>query len=92
MSDEANVPQPDPQAEERTWPTRCPECGTELASATVEVGESKAPRPELRPGEMVEVDFCPNPDCPSHAKPERDEVLPDRPTGPGSLGGDNGGG
>jgi hypothetical protein len=86
MSDQANVPQPDPQGDERDWPTRCPRCGTELASATVDLDTSKARRPELRPGEMVEVDFCPNPDCPSHAPME------DRPTGPGSLGGDNGGG
>ena len=94
MTDQANVPQPDPQAEQRTWPTRCPECGTELACATVDVDESKAPRPELRPGEMLAVDFCPNPDCPSHSgrAGQPDEVLADRPTGPGSLGGDNGGG
>ena len=48
------------------WPHRCPECGTELQSATIDLDEAKADRPELRPGEMVAVDFCPNPNCPSH--------------------------
>jgi hypothetical protein len=47
------------------WPTHCPDCGTELESATIDMDESKADRPEMRPGEMVAVDFCPNPDCPS---------------------------
>lgn len=47
------------------WPTHCPDCGTELESATIDFDESNADRPELRPGEMVAVDFCPNPDCPS---------------------------
>ncbi len=74
----------DPVAEQ-DWPTHCPECGTELATATVDLDEAKADRPELRPGEMVAVDYCPNPDCPTH----RDVV--DAETGPGSLGGDNGG-
>ena len=50
---------------ERDWPTHCPQCGTELESATIDMDESNADRPEMRPGEMVAVDFCPNPDCPS---------------------------
>jgi hypothetical protein len=60
---------PDPQ-----WPTRCPECGTELQSATIDLNEDKADRPELRPGEMVEVDFCPNRDCPSHRREHSTEA------------------
>jgi hypothetical protein len=55
-----------PAAEQ--WPTRCPECGTELQSATIDMDASNADRPELRPGEMAAVDFCPNPDCPSHRR------------------------
>ena len=74
---------------EQEWPTHCPECGTELESAVVDFDETKADRPELRPGEMVAVDFCPNPDCPSHAGAPQPQ---DAPSGPGSLGGDNGGG
>lgn len=74
---------------EQEWPTHCPECGTELATATVDLDESKANRPELRPGEMVAVDYCPNPDCPSHQAAATPGAAP--ATGPGSLGGDNGG-
>jgi hypothetical protein len=80
----------DPEnAEEQTWPRHCDVCGTALASAVVDFDEAKADRPEMRPGEMAAVDYCPNPDCPSHASagPEGGPV-----TGPGSLGGDNGGG
>jgi hypothetical protein len=53
---------------DQQWPTHCPECGTELQSATIDLDKSNADRPELRPGEMVEVDFCPNPDCPSRRR------------------------
>lgn len=59
MTDLQDEPTPD-------WPTHCPTCGTELESATVDFDEEKADRPEMRPGEMVAVDFCPNPDCPSN--------------------------
>lgn len=48
----------------------CPACGSDLARATVDlvatpdVTESlDEPRAEFQPGEMVAVDFCPNPDC-----------------------------
>lgn len=47
------------------WPTHCPVCDTELESATIDMDKSNSDRPEMRPGEMVAVDFCPNPDCPS---------------------------
>ena len=49
------------------WTHTCPECGTELQQATLDMDEEKMPRPEYRPGEHVAVTFCPNPDCPSHA-------------------------
>jgi hypothetical protein len=55
--------------ETQDWPTHCRECGTELQRGTLDMDESKADRPEFRPGEMVAVDFCPNPDCPSHTAP-----------------------
>jgi hypothetical protein len=49
---------------EKDWPTHCPYCGTELTSAVVDFDKTNADRPELRPGEMAAVDYCPNPDCP----------------------------
>ena len=69
------------------WPTHCEHCGTHLVSATIDFDKSNADRPEMRPGEMAAVDFCPNEDCPSH----RQEVVTDEPSAPGSLGGDSGG-
>jgi hypothetical protein len=57
----------EPTADEATWPTKCPECGTELQHAVIDFDQSKADRPELRPGEMAAVDFCPNPACPRNA-------------------------
>jgi hypothetical protein len=51
--------------DEREWPTHCPVCGTELASATIDLDETNEDRAELQPGEMVAVDYCPNPDCPA---------------------------
>ena len=50
---------------EQEWPTHCPSCGTELTHATIDFDPTNEPRAELRPGEMVEVDYCPNPDCPA---------------------------
>jgi hypothetical protein len=49
------------------WPRTCPTCGTELQQAVVDFDKSNADRPELRPGEMAAVDFCPNPDCPTNS-------------------------
>ena len=51
-------------AGEQDWPRHCPACGSELATATVDMDQTNADRPEMRPGEMAAVDFCPNPDCP----------------------------
>jgi len=56
-----------PEEGKSAWPHACPVCGTELSHAVIDFDKSNADRPELRPGEMVAVDFCPNPDCPSHA-------------------------
>ena len=93
----------DPAAEQvpddHEWPTHCQYCGTRLVSATLDFDKSNADRPELRPGEMVAVDYCPNPDCPSnHAEDAAGRVGPagaagleDEPSRPGSLGGDSGG-
>jgi hypothetical protein len=52
--------------DEKPWPTECPECGTELAHATVDFDETNRDRAELQPGEMAVVDYCPNPDCPTN--------------------------
>ncbi len=86
---------------DQDWPRNCPVCGTALESAVVDLDKTNADHPEMRPGEMVAVDFCPNPDCPSHADAATD-AGPGTATGgagdlgpettPGSLGGDNGGG
>ena len=55
--------------DDQQWPRSCPTCGTELAQATVDMNPDKLDRPEMRPGEMASVDYCPNPECPSN-KPE----------------------
>jgi hypothetical protein len=46
------------------WPTHCPLCGTELTSAVIDLDTTNENRAEFTPGEMVAVDYCPNPDCP----------------------------
>jgi hypothetical protein len=51
--------------DDQEWPTHCPRCGTELASATIDLDKSNRDRAELQPGEMVAVEYCPNPDCPA---------------------------
>jgi ketosteroid isomerase-like protein len=43
---------------------KCPHCGTEMQTATIDFDPTNQPRAELNPGEMAKVDFCPNPDCP----------------------------
>jgi hypothetical protein len=55
--------------EPTTWPTHCASCGTALARGTIDLDETNENRAELNPGEMVAVDFCPNPDCPTHTGP-----------------------
>ena len=82
------------QTPDQNWPSHCPECGTAMATAVLDMDKSNADRPELRPGEMADVDYCPNEQCPAN-KPEgwRDAAVGSAPeTAPGSLGGDNGGG
>lgn len=51
------------------WPTHCPSCGTELTSAVIDLDKSNEDRAEFNPGEMVAVDYCPNPDCPLKTTP-----------------------
>ena len=46
------------------WPTHCPLCGTELTSAVIDFDTTNENRAEFQPGEMVAVDYCPNPTCP----------------------------
>jgi hypothetical protein len=57
------------QPEQTEWPTHCPVCGTALASAVIDFDKTNADRNELQPGEMVAVDYCPNPDCPAKRGP-----------------------
>ena len=66
----------DQAPEEQEWPTHCPACGTELTSAVIDMDKTNADRPELRPGEMVAVDYCPNPSCPAK------QADPAGPAGP----------
>ena len=56
----------DQPIEKDAWPTHCPECGTELAQATVDFDKTNRDDPEFQAGEMVKVDYCPNPDCPTN--------------------------
>ncbi len=53
----------DVTTDEQTWPTTCESCGTDLAHATIDFDETNEKRAEMNPGEMVAVDYCPNPDC-----------------------------
>lgn len=55
----------------------CPHCGTELATATIDFEQTPDvteamdhERAELQPGEMAQVAYCPNPDCPAGAAGE----------------------
>lgn len=61
---------PEEVGDGRHWPTHCPVCGAELQRATLDFDTANENRAELNPGEMVEVDFCPNPDCPAKKHPE----------------------
>jgi hypothetical protein len=52
---------------------RCPECGTLLASATIDLaetpdvtGSTDMSRAEFDPRSMLATDFCPEPTCPRH--------------------------
>lgn len=56
----------EPTTEEQRWPRTCPVCGTELAHGTIDFDTGNEPRAELNPGEMAQVDYCPNPDCPTN--------------------------
>ena len=56
---------------------RCPECGTELQQATIDLAgtpdvasDLDQPRVEFDAQHMAAVGFCPNPDCPRHGHPE----------------------
>jgi hypothetical protein len=48
-------------------PETCPDCGTAMETATIDFDPTNEPRAELNPGEMAQVAFCPNPDCPAKA-------------------------
>lgn len=72
-----HAPQPPPGRRPDSEPadaTRtCPECGTGLASATIDLAETPdetqsvdLPRAEFDPRSMAALDFCPNPDCSRH--------------------------
>lgn len=54
---------------DREWPTNCSLCGTELASAVIDLDTTNENRAEFQAGEMVAVDYCPNPSCPGKEIP-----------------------
>jgi hypothetical protein len=56
----------EPTAEAEEWPTHCPTCGTRLTSAVIDLDKGNDDRAVLQPGEMVAVDYCPNPGCPTN--------------------------
>ncbi len=97
MSDTTN------ESSEPEWPENCSLCGTELQTGFVELEPTSDQGTDAGPpGPPVAQDFCPNPDCPGKAADLAsagepvDEGVRARPadaaTGPGSMGGDNGGG
>ncbi len=60
----------------------CPECGTALQQATIDVAgtpdvdpDLDRPRAEFDAQRMAAVGFCPNPDCPRHGRPEAAEDV-----------------
>ncbi len=60
-----------PTVDETEWPRECPTCGTALQRGVIDFDKSNRDSVELAPGEMVMVDFCPNPDCPVHRVDEQ---------------------
>jgi hypothetical protein len=58
-------PSSDRPLDDQKWPTHCEHCGTALARGVIDFDKSNEDRAELAPGEMVAVDYCPNPDCPA---------------------------
>ena len=57
-----------PTVDEKHWPRNCTVCGTELEPVTIDFDTTNQKRAELNPGEMAQVDYCPNPDCPTNAE------------------------
>lgn len=53
--------------DDQAWPTHCPACNAELTSAVIDFDKSNEDRAAFNPGEMVAVDYCPNPNCPTKA-------------------------
>jgi len=51
------------------WPTNCPLCGAELASAVIDLDTTNENRAEFQAGEMIALDYCPNPACPGKNAP-----------------------
>ena len=67
-----------PQGEDRAWPTTCGLCGATLESAVIDLDTTNENRVEFQAGEMVAVDYCPNPSCPG--KDEAAAAPPDAST------------
>ncbi len=68
-----------PTADDTQWPHACPTCSTELQRGVIDFDKTNRNSVELHPGEMVMVDFCPNPDCPDHG---REPQAPDEVAAP----------
>ena len=56
--------------DDRHWPVDCPLCGATLASAVIDLDTTNENRAEFQAGEMIAVDYCPNPACPSKNAPQ----------------------
>lgn len=55
--------------DDHDWPTDCPLCGSKLVSAVIDLDTTNENRAELQAGEMIAVDYCPNPSCPGKIPP-----------------------
>jgi len=56
-------------SDDQDWPTECPLCGAKLASAVIDLDTTNENRAEFQAGEMIAVDYCPNPACPGKKAP-----------------------
>jgi hypothetical protein len=61
--------------DDRTWPTHCDRCGTALAHGVIDLDTTNENRAELNPGEMVAVDYCPNPECPGNLEAAAEDPV-----------------
>ncbi len=49
--------------DDHEWPTNCPLCGSKLVPAVIDLDTTNENRAEFNAGEMIALDYCPNPSC-----------------------------